>query len=95
MPRSKLPTVMAQIQAIAARHGLVVANVFHAGDGNLHPMICYDERVPGEFARALEANEEILHACIDARRDRDRGARRRASTRPRSWRSSSTRTTSR
>ena len=65
VPRSKLPTVMAQIQAIAARHGLVVANVFHAGDGNLHPMICYDERVPGEFARALEANEEILHACIE------------------------------
>jgi glycolate oxidase len=65
VPRSKLPTVMAAIQAIAARHGLVVANVFHAGDGNLHPMICYDERVPGEFARALEANEAILHACID------------------------------
>jgi glycolate oxidase len=64
VPRSKLPTVMAEIQAIAARHDLVVANVFHAGDGNLHPMICYDERVPGEFARALEANEEILHACI-------------------------------
>ena len=53
------------MQAIAARHGLVVANVFHAGDGNLHPMICYDERKPGEFARALEANEEILHACIE------------------------------
>jgi glycolate dehydrogenase FAD-linked subunit len=65
VPRSKLPTVMAQIQAIAARHGLVVANVFHAGDGNLHPMICYDERIPGEFERALEANEEVLHACID------------------------------
>jgi glycolate oxidase len=65
VPRSKLPTVMAQIQAIAARHGLVVANVFHAGDGNVHPMICYDERVAGEFARALEANEEILQACIE------------------------------
>jgi glycolate oxidase len=65
VPRSKLPTVMAEIQAIATRHGLVVANVFHAGDGNLHPMICYDERVPGEFARALQANEEILHACIE------------------------------
>ncbi|HWC04945.1 MAG TPA: FAD-linked oxidase C-terminal domain-containing protein [Methylomirabilota bacterium] len=65
VPRSKLPTVMTQIQAIAGRHGLVVANVFHAGDGNLHPMICYDERTPGEFARALEANEEILHACIE------------------------------
>jgi glycolate oxidase len=65
VPRSKLPTIMGQIQTIAAHHGLVVANVFHAGDGNLHPMICYDERVPGEFARALEANEEILHACIE------------------------------
>jgi glycolate oxidase len=56
---------MAQIQAIATRHGVVVANVFHAGDGNLHPMICYDERVAGEFERALAANDEILHACID------------------------------
>jgi glycolate oxidase len=65
VPRSKLPTIMAEIQAIGARHGLVVANVFHAGDGNVHPMICYDERVPGEFERALEANEEILHACIE------------------------------
>jgi glycolate oxidase len=65
VPRSKLPTVMAQIQAIAARHGLVVANVFHAGDGNLHPMICYDERVAGEFERALGANDEILQACIE------------------------------
>ena len=65
VPRSKLPIIMAQIQTISARHGLVIANVFHAGDGNIHPMICYDERVPGEFARALDANEEILHACIE------------------------------
>jgi glycolate oxidase len=65
VPRSKLPRIMAEIQAIADRHGLVVANVFHAGDGNVHPMICYDERVPGEFERALEANEAILHACIE------------------------------
>jgi glycolate oxidase len=65
VPRSQLPTVMARIQAIAARQGLVVANVFHAGDGNLHPMICYDERKPGEFDRALQANEEILQACIE------------------------------
>jgi glycolate oxidase len=65
VPRSKLPQIMAQIQAIATRHGVVVANVFHAGDGNLHPMICYDERVAGEFERALAANDEILHACID------------------------------
>jgi glycolate oxidase len=65
VPRSKLPAVMAEIQAIAARQGLVVANVFHAGDGNLHPMICYDERIAGEFERALQASEEILHACIE------------------------------
>jgi glycolate oxidase len=65
VPRSKLPQIMGQIEAIASAAGLVVANVFHAGDGNLHPMICYDERVPGEFERALAANDEILHACIE------------------------------
>ncbi|HSE96005.1 MAG TPA: FAD-linked oxidase C-terminal domain-containing protein, partial [Methylomirabilota bacterium] len=64
VPRSKLPGIMAEIQAIGRRHGLTVANVFHAGDGNLHPMICYDERVPGQFEAALAANDEILHACI-------------------------------
>ncbi|MBI3457193.1 MAG: FAD-binding protein [Candidatus Rokubacteria bacterium] len=64
VPRTKLPEIMAQVQAIARRHGLVVANVFHAGDGNLHPMIAYDERIPGQFEAALEANEAILDACI-------------------------------
>jgi glycolate oxidase len=64
VPRSKLPQIMAEIQRIAGRHGVTVANVFHAGDGNIHPMICYDERVPGQFETALAANDEILHACI-------------------------------
>jgi glycolate oxidase len=64
VPRSKLPAIMAQVQAIAGAHGLVVANVFHAGDGNLHPTICYDERVPGQFEAALAASEAILDACI-------------------------------
>jgi glycolate oxidase len=64
VPRSTLPKVMAQVQAIAAQHGLVIANVFHAGDGNLHPMIAYDERVPGQFERALAASEAMLDACI-------------------------------
>jgi glycolate oxidase len=64
VPRSKLPEIMAQVRAIAAAHHLVVANVFHAGDGNLHPTICYDERVPGQFESALAANEAILEACI-------------------------------
>ena len=38
--------------------------MFHAGDGNLHPLICYDDRKPGELERAQQANEELLHACI-------------------------------
>jgi glycolate oxidase len=66
VPRSRLPAVMAEVQAIARRHGLVVANVFHAGDGNLHPMIAYDERVPGQFEAALSASEAMLDACIAA-----------------------------
>ncbi len=64
VPRSKLPEIMARVQAIARSHGLVVANVFHAGDGNLHPMIAYDERVAGQFEAALAANEAILDACM-------------------------------
>ena len=65
MPRSKLPADHAR----AAGHrrappGCVIANVFHAGDGNLHPLICYDDRVPGELERAKQANEELLHACL-------------------------------
>jgi len=64
VPRSRLPEIMAQVQAIAGARGLEVANVFHAGDGNLHPMICYDERVPGQFEAALEASDAILDACI-------------------------------
>jgi glycolate oxidase len=66
VPRSKLPQVMAEVQAIARRHGLVIANVFHAGDGNLHPMIAYDERVPGQFETALRASEAMLDGCIAA-----------------------------
>jgi glycolate dehydrogenase FAD-linked subunit len=64
VPRSKLPAIMAQVQAIAAAHGVIVANVFHAGDGNLHPTICYDERIPGQFEAAMAANDAILDACI-------------------------------
>jgi FAD/FMN-containing dehydrogenase len=55
---------MKELLAIAARHRLVIANVFHAGDGNLHPLICYDDRVPGELERAKQANEELLGACL-------------------------------
>ncbi len=64
VPRSKLPLIMREMAAIAARHQVLIANVFHAGDGNLHPLICYDERVPAELERAKHANEELLQACI-------------------------------
>jgi len=65
VPRSKLPEIMRRMQAIGARHGLRIANVFHAGDGNLHPMILYDERAPGETERAKRTNEELLAACLE------------------------------
>ncbi len=64
VPRSKLPQIMRELVAIAARHGVLMANVFHAGDGNLHPLICYDDRRPEELERATRANEELLAACI-------------------------------
>src|SRR5436190_9142296 len=64
VPRSKLPQIMREMVAISKRHRLLFANVFHAGDGNLHPLICYDDRKPGELERAQQANEELLHACI-------------------------------
>ncbi|PYM14402.1 MAG: FAD-binding oxidoreductase [Candidatus Rokuibacteriota bacterium] len=65
VPRSKLPQIMREMQAISARHRVLFANVFHAGDGNLHPLICYDDRDPDELHRAKAANEELLRACID------------------------------
>jgi glycolate oxidase len=64
VPRSKLPQIMRELVAIGERHRLLIANVFHAGDGNLHPLICYDDRSADELARAKQANEELLHACI-------------------------------
>ncbi len=64
VPRSKLPAIMREMVAIGARHRVQIANVFHAGDGNLHPLILYDDRSPDELERAKAANEELLHACI-------------------------------
>jgi glycolate oxidase len=64
VPRSKLPVIMRQMAEIARRHGVLIANVFHAGDGNLHPLICYDDRSEEQLARAKLANEELLEAAI-------------------------------
>lgn len=65
IPRRKLAEALEIARTAAARRGLRVANVFHAGDGNLHPLILYDERKPGEREKAIEAGEEILQACVE------------------------------
>ena len=66
VPRSRLPGVLAQVYEIAARHELLVLNVFHAGDGNLHPLLVYDGREPGVMARVHAAGEEIVRASVAA-----------------------------
>jgi glycolate oxidase len=66
VPRSKLVSVMEQVSEIAGRYELMVANVFHAGDGNLHPLLLFDERIPGATAKILEAGAEMMRACVDA-----------------------------
>jgi len=66
VPRTRLPEVLRRIDELAAAGGLRVGNVFHAGDGNLHPLVLYDSRVAGEADRAHELAERILEACIDA-----------------------------
>jgi putative Mg2+ transporter-C (MgtC) family protein len=58
--------VLGRIQALAAREGLLIANVFHAGDGNLHPTILYDARHPGLTERVVDAGAAILRYCVDA-----------------------------
>jgi glycolate oxidase len=66
IPRTRLAEVLRQIDALAAEYQLRVANVFHAGDGNLHPLVCYDASVEGEPERAEELAGLIIKACVDA-----------------------------
>jgi glycolate oxidase len=66
VPRTKLPEVLRRIRELEARSGLRIGNVFHAGDGNLHPLICYDESIPGQADHAELVALEILQYCIDA-----------------------------
>ena len=65
IPRKKLSYVLDRMQEMSARHGLRVANVFHAGDGNLHPLILYDANVPGELEAAEAFGADILKLCVE------------------------------
>jgi len=63
VPRTHLPEALARVAAIAARHGLAHGNVFHAGDGNLHPLLLFDSRNPDQVRQVHEAGREIMEAC--------------------------------
>ena len=65
IPRAKLPQVLQRIRLLSAKYGLRCANVFHAGDGNLHPLICYDANKPGELQKTEEFGAEILKLCVE------------------------------
>lgn len=65
IPRSKLPEVLERINQISEHSGLRIANIFHAGDGNLHPLILFDAKIPGETEKALEAGSACLQACAE------------------------------
>jgi glycolate oxidase len=64
IPRKRLPEVLARMAEMGRTHGLAVANVFHAGDGNLHPLILYDANKPGELERAEAFGADILRLCV-------------------------------
>ncbi|MSQ41614.1 MAG: FAD-binding protein [Dehalococcoidia bacterium] len=66
VPRTRLPEVMRGVAELTARYGFRVANIFHAGDGNLHPNIMFDELQPGATAKVLELGGEIMRLCVDA-----------------------------
>jgi glycolate oxidase len=66
IPRTRLSEVLARIDELSKEYGMPVANVFHAGDGNLHPLVCYDGNKEGEAERAEELSGQILAACVEA-----------------------------
>ncbi|MCK6555172.1 FAD-binding protein [Candidatus Binatia bacterium] len=65
VPRTKVPEILRRISAIGQRYRLRIGNVFHAGDGNIHPILLFDERNEDEVARVLDAGREILEACVE------------------------------
>jgi len=65
IPTSQLPFVLGRMQEMAKEYGLAVANVFHAGDGNLHPLILYNANTPGDLEKCEEFGAEILKLCVE------------------------------
>jgi glycolate oxidase len=65
IPRTRLPQVLSEVERLSTEAGIRVANVFHAGDGNLHPMVLYDHRIPGQVEAAIALSERILELCIE------------------------------
>ena len=65
IPRRRLPDMMRRMASLSQQYGLRVANVFHAGDGNLHPLILFDANQPGELERAEEFGADILRSCVE------------------------------
>jgi glycolate oxidase len=65
VPRTKIAPTLRRIAEVAEAYGLTISNIFHAGDGNMHPIILFDARKPGELKRAQEAGEEILRYCVE------------------------------
>ncbi|MEZ5403603.1 MAG: FAD-linked oxidase C-terminal domain-containing protein [Bryobacteraceae bacterium] len=64
VPRTKIEPALTRIREVAEKYGLIISNIFHAGDGNLHPLILFDARKPGELEAAQKAGDEILEFCI-------------------------------
>ena len=65
IPRRRLPEVLERMRALSRQYGLEVANVFHAGDGNLHPLILYDANIPGQLEQAEAFGNDILRLCVE------------------------------
>ena len=65
VPRTKLSAVLSEVSILAKKYNLIVANVLHAGDGNLHPCIIFDQQIPGDTEKALKLGGDILKVCVD------------------------------
>ncbi len=66
IPRSKLPQTLRRIRELGKKYGFQIGNIFHAGDGNLHPIVLFDPRKDGEFERAIQCSREIIRYCVES-----------------------------